>query len=48
MSNPPLNLSPADFDPLPDQPSRTARYWLGNALSLPLWVAVAVTYALID
>jgi hypothetical protein len=46
MPRPPLNLSSADFDPLPDRPLRTLRFWFGKAVSMPLWIALAVVYLL--
>jgi hypothetical protein len=46
MSHPSLDLSPADFDPLPEKPLRTLRFWFGKAVALPLWLALAVAYLL--
>ncbi|MBA2964850.1 MULTISPECIES: hypothetical protein [Ramlibacter] len=46
MSRQPLNLSAADFDPLPERPARTLRFWLGKVVAMPLCVALAVAYML--
>jgi hypothetical protein len=48
MTNPPLNLSTSDFDPLPEQPLRSARFWVGKAVAVPLWLALAVAYVFVS
>jgi hypothetical protein len=47
MSNPTINLSAADFDLMPERPLRSPRYWVGKAVAVPLWLALALVYLLI-
>jgi hypothetical protein len=48
MSTPSLHLSAADFEPLPERPLRSPRFWLGKAVAVPLWLALAIAYLLIS
>jgi hypothetical protein len=48
MSYRSLDLPYSDFEPLPERPLRSPRFWLGKAVAVPLWLALAIAYLLIS